>query len=85
MGRTFFVDCSLLFILLHSPICFPSMKYFDIIKNYFCFYYNLRLWLCFFINGIGALIGAHFLADDERASQTAQKKTPGWTETAEKL
>ena len=65
MRRTFIVDCSLLFILLHTPICFPSKKCFDINKKLFCFYYNSWLWLCFFINGIGALIGAHFLADDD--------------------
>lgn len=61
MGRTFFVDCSLLFILLHTPICFPSKKCFDINKKIL---FLLKA-LFFVINGIGALIGAHFLADDD--------------------
>ena len=65
MRRTFFVDCSLLFILLHTPICFPSKKCFDINKKYFIFIKTHGCGFVFAINGIGALIGAHFLADDD--------------------
>ena len=69
MGRTFFVDCSLLFILLHTTICFPSNKCFDINKKLFLFLLQLTVVALFFvINGIGALIGAHFLADDDTTS-----------------